>query len=195
MIKVIALCGSTRSGSFNKKVLNQAIVGVKDSGAQVTVINLRDYPLPLYDGDLEEIDGIPENAMKLKKIFLDHQALLFALPEYNSSLSGVFKNAIDWISRPIPNEIELACFAGKVCALMSASPGSLGGIRGLVHARSMLENINVMVIPKQVCVRHALDAFTPDGMIKDEKIRFSIIRLGANLVEVARKMNLNKVAA
>ncbi|MDO9180950.1 MAG: NAD(P)H-dependent oxidoreductase [Bacteriovorax sp.] len=183
MNKIIALAGSTRTESYNKKILKVGIYGAREAGAEVTVIDLRDYPMPLYDGDLEEKEGIPDNAKKLKEIFKLNHGLLLALPEYNSSFSGVFKNTIDWVSRQVAGESPLECFSGKVAALMSASPGGLGGIRGLVHARAMLENIEVIVMPEQICVGKVADILDDDGNLKDEKIKKSIEKLGVNLVD------------
>lgn len=188
-IKIIAMSGSTRSGSLNKKLLKNVIKGAEKSGAIVTVVDLRDYLLPLYDGDLEEKEGIPENVKKLKKLFLEHQGLIFSLPEYNSSISAVFKNAIDWISRPMVGETSLQCFKDKVAALLSASTGKMGGIRGLAPARSLLENINVMVIPNQVCVGMANEAFDKDDILIDEKLRAAVENVGMKLVQITQKMH------
>jgi len=186
--KILALSGSTRNDSFNKKILKHAITGAEVAGATVTNIDLRDFPLDLYDGDIEAGQGLPEKAKKLKKIFSQHDALLFALPEYNSSLSGVFKNTIDWLSRSSSSTPDLSCFSGKVCALISASPGKLGGMRGLVHARSMLESINVMVMPEQICVGDALEAIGIDG-VKDDKIRTSLEKLGLSLTRLTQRIS------
>lgn len=194
MSNILAFAGSTRSGSFNKKILSAAVRGAKNAGSTVTLINLLDFKLPLYDGDLEDAEGIPENGKKLKELFLSHQGLLLALPEYNSSMSGVFKNVIDWVSRPIENEKDpLECFKNKTAALMSASPGNFGGMRGLVHARSMLENINVLVIPNQVCVPHADVAFDEKGILKDDMTRISLEKLGFSLTNLIDKITANDV--
>lgn len=188
MNRIIAFAGSTRTGSFNKKILRTAVFGAREAGGEVTEIDLRDYPMPVYDGDLEQKYGVPENAKKLKALFKTHHALLMALPEYNSSISGVFKNTIDWISREEPGEEPLECFAGKVAALISASPGSLGGMRGLIHARSMLENIHVIVMPDQICVSKAHEAFDEDGNLKNDKIKKSIEKIGSNLVDLTLRV-------
>ncbi|MGZ3787547.1 MAG: NADPH-dependent FMN reductase [Bacteriovorax sp.] len=188
MIKILAFAGSTRTESYNKKMLKTAIFGARGAGAEVTVIDLRDYPLPIYDGDLEEKDGIPKNGKKLKELFEANHGLLLALPEYNSSLSGVFKNAIDWISRSDKGEASLHSFTGKVAGLMSASTGSLGGMRGLVHARSMFENIGVIVMPEQVCIPRAHEAFDEYGNLKNEILKKSIEKLGANLVDLTLRV-------
>src|SRR5688572_13699701 len=135
--KILAFAGSTRTDSYNKKLIKIAVAGAQAAGGDVTLLDLRDYPLPIYDGDLEAEKGLPENGRRLKDIFLAHQGLLISSPEYNSSISAVLKNAIDWVSRPAPNEPPLGCFLNKAAALMSASPGALGGLRGLVHLRSI----------------------------------------------------------
>lgn len=194
MNRILAFAGSTRTDSFNKKILKSAVYGAREAGADVTVIDLRDFPMPLYDGDLEASSGIPEYGKKLKELFNSHHALLLALPEYNSSMSGVFKNSIDWVSRSAPGEGSLECFVGKVAGLISASPGSLGGMRGLVHVRAMLENIHVLVMPEQVCVSKAEEAFDEHGNLKNEKIKKSIEKVGANLVDLTlrvRGLHLN----
>lgn len=182
MANILAFSGSTREGSFNKKILKAAVKGARDAGASVTVIDLADFALPLYDGDLEAREGLPAKALALRQLFLQNQGLLLALPEYNSSLSAVFKNAIDWVSRPTADEAEpLACFRRKVAALISASPGELGGSRGLVHARAMLENIHIHVLPKQVSVPCDEGSFNDYDELTLETTRISIERLGYQL--------------
>jgi NAD(P)H-dependent FMN reductase len=130
--KILAFAGSTREGSFNKKLVKIAAGAASAAGAQVTYVDLRDLPMPLYDGDLETEQGIPENAKKFKALLQANDGFLISAPEYNSSITGVLKNAIDWASRPAAGEAPLVCFAGKVVALMSASPGALGGLRGRI---------------------------------------------------------------
>jgi chromate reductase, NAD(P)H dehydrogenase (quinone) len=128
--RILAFAGSTRGGSFNKKLIKIAAAGASAAGAEVTLIDLRDYSMPLYDGDLEASEGLPDNAHLLRRLFFTHDGLLVACPEYNSSISGVLKNTIDWVSRPRPDEPDLACFTGKVAAIMSASPAILGACEG-----------------------------------------------------------------
>ena len=153
--KILAFAGSTRAGSFNKKLVQIAVAGARAAGAEVTYLDLRELPMPLYDGDLEAAEGLPANAQKFKELLLAHQGLLISAPEYNSGISGVLKNAIDWASRSAPAEAPLACFVNKVAALMSASPGALGGLRSLVHVRSILGNIHVLVLPDQIAIPRA----------------------------------------
>ncbi|KAF3887988.1 MULTISPECIES: NADPH-dependent FMN reductase [Nostocales] len=187
--KILAFAGSTRTDSYNKKLVKIAATGARAAGAEVTYIDLRDLPLPLFDEDLEAQEGLPANARTLKDLFISHQGLLIASPEYNSSLTAVLKNAIDWVSRPSPDEAPLAAFAGKVAAIMSASPGGLGGLRGLVHLRAILGNIKVLVLPDQVALPKAYEAFDVDGNLKDSKQQESIEKLGENVANILFKLN------
>lgn len=186
--KILAFAGSTRKGSFNKMLVRIAADAARAAGAQVTYLDLSDIPMPLYDGDLETEQGIPENAKKFKALLLAHDGLLISAPEYNSSIGGALKNAIDWASRPQPGETPLACFAGKVVTLMSASPGALGGLRGLIIVRSLLSNIRVIVLPDQVAVPKAHEAFDTNGKLKDPKQQASIEALGRELAGVLAKL-------
>ncbi len=187
--KILAFAGSARTGSFNKKLIPIAAEAAKRAGAQVTVIDLKDYPMPLYDGDLEEREGLPAVAVKLKELFIAHQGLLIASPEYNSGISPLLKNTIDWVSRQASDdEPPLACYRGKVATLMSASPGGLGGLRGLVHVRSILGNIGVLVLPDQIALPKAHEAFNADGSLKDARMAEGIQKLGAGLAEILKKL-------
>ena len=187
--KILAFAGSTRTDSFNKKLVKIAATGAMEGGADVTVIDLRDFAMPLYDGDLEQQQGLPSNAKKLKDLMLSHQGLLISAPEYNSSISGVLKNTIDWVSRPSAGEESLACFKGKVAGIMSASPGGLGGLRGLVHVRAILENISVLVIPDQIAVGKAHEVFNADGTLKDKKQEDQVKRIGSSVAKLLLKLS------
>lgn len=183
--KILAFAGSTRSGSFNKKLVALAAAGARDAGAEVTVIDLRDFPLPLFDEDLESEHGLPENAKKLKALLLAHDGLLIASPEYNSSITGVLKNSIDWASRTATDEEPaLAGFRGKIAAICSASPGGLGGLRGLVTLRSILGNIGVLVLPDQIAISSAGSAFDADGQLKDALKQSHVKALGKSLSDL-----------
>ncbi|MBD2124646.1 NADPH-dependent FMN reductase [Trichocoleus sp. FACHB-262] len=187
--KILAFAGSARQDSINKKLVKVALEGAKAAGAEVTYLDFRDLPIPLYDGDLEEAEGLPENVLKLKALMKAHQGFLIACPEYNSSITPLLKNAIDWASRSEPGELPLECFAGKVAVLMSASPGALGGLRGLVHVRSILGNIGVLVLPDQQAISIAYQAFEENGNLKDEVQQTSILQLGSKLATVTAKLN------
>ena len=186
--KILAFAGSTRIDSFNKKLVKIAATGAVESGADVTVIDLRDFAMPLYDGDLEHQQGLPSSARKLKDLMLSHQGFLISAPEYNSSISGVLKNTIDWVSRPSEGEEPLACFKGKVAGIMSASPGGLGGLRGLVHVRAILENIYVLVIPDQIAVGKAHEVFNADGTLKDKKQEDQVKKIGSDVAKLLIKL-------
>lgn len=181
-IKILAFAGSTRKESFNKKLLRIAVSGAEAAGATVTLVDLKDYPMPLYDGDLEASSGLPENAQKLKTLLEASDGLLIASPEYNGGYTGVLKNTIDWMSRPKPS-----AFQGKYAALMAASPGAFGGIRSLLHLREVLQKISVTVLADMPTVGLAGDAFDGDKL-KDEKKSASVEKVGAQLAEVLQKV-------
>lgn len=187
--KILAFAGSTRTGSFNKKLVKIAAAGAIEAGADVTIIDLRDFQMPLYDEDLEKQEGLSTSVRTLKDLMLAHQGLLISSPEYNSSVSGVLKNTIDWVSRQSEGEIPLACFKDKVVGLMSASPGGLGGLRGLVHVRAILENIGALVIPNQMAISKAHEAFNLDGTMKDEKQGERIKKIGSDVAKFLLKLN------
>ena len=186
--RILAFAGSTRRESFNKKLVAIAAQGAREAGAEVTYIDLKDFQLPLFDQDLEAEQGMPENGKKLKKLFIDHDGLLIASPEYNGSFPAVLKNAIDWVSRPAPGEPSLVAFRGKVAILMSASPGAQGGRRGLVHVRSILGDIGVIVLPDQFALAKAHEAFHADGSLKDPKQQAGIEGLGKALASFVAKL-------
>jgi len=187
--KIIAFAGSTRKDSYNKKLVRIAAEGAKEAGAEVTVISLEDYPLPLFDEDLEKSEGLPENGRILKDLFLEHNGLLFSSPEYNSSFSAVFKNTIDWLSRPVEGYPMLECFIDKVAVLMAAGPGPISGIRGLFQVRWVLGNIKVTVLPDQIVLSSAGEAFENDTTLKDAKKHDRIKGLGKKLTETINKLN------
>jgi len=194
--KILAFAGSLRKDSYNKKLIKIACKGAKDAGAEVTYIDLIDYQMPVYNEDIETKDGLPDNAKKIKELMWAHDGFLISAPEYNSSISGVLKNTIDWASRNLtPDEVYLSCFIGKVACIMSASPGNLGGLRGLVTVRSILENINTMVLPDQKSISKAFEAFTPDGNLKDPKQQEGIINLGKKLAETIAKLKSGALVA
>lgn len=189
MPKILAFAGSARKESFNKKLLQIAVSGAHEAGANVTLIDLADYPMPLFDQDLEQDTGIPENALKFKKLLIEHDALMIASPEYNSAFSPLLKNVIDWASRAeSDDEPPLAAYQGKIAAIMSASPGALGGLRGLVLLRMLLSNIGVIVLPEQQTIPQAFKAFNGDGSLIDKKKQESVISLGRKLAITVNKL-------
>ena len=188
--KILAFAGSARQASFNKQLVKIAAAGASAAGADVTYLDLRDLPLPLFDQDLADRDGLPDNALQLKALMKSHQGFLIACPEYNSSITPLLKNAIDWASRAEPGEAPLAlsCFRDKVAAIMATSPGGLGGLRGLVHVRAILESIGTLVLPDQKAIPNAYQAFDESGNLKDEKQQAAVQALGEKLITVLVKL-------
>ncbi len=184
----MAFAGSLREHSLNKRVLKTAIKGAESAGAEVTYIDLRDYPMPIYNSDDHERDGFDEKALKLQGLLTGHDGLLIASPEYNGSLPAALKNAIDWASRQSDQYERGKVFKGKVAAMMTASPGSLGGVRSLAHLRGVLTSVGVIVLPQEVAVTFAEDKFAGGGEeMTDERTRGNLEALGASLVEMLRK--------
>ncbi len=192
--RILAFAGSTRRESFNKKLVQLAATGAREAGAEATCIDLGDYRLPVFDQDEEAVSGKPDHAKTLQRLMIDHDAFLIAAPEYNSSITSVLKNTIDWVSRPDDGDAApLAAFRGKVVSLMSASPGALGGLRGLVHLRSILGNLGCIVLPDQVAVPKAHDAFNSDGTLVDPGQHKRILGLGRTLASVTSKLRSVKL--
>jgi chromate reductase len=186
--RILAFSGSLRRDSFNHKLATLAAAGAREAGADVTLIRLRDFPLPIFDEDFENDHGMPEEARRLKKLFVEHHGLLIASPEYNSGNSAALKNAIDWVSRSEKDdEPPLVGFRGKGAVIMSASPGALGGLRGLVPLRAILGNIGVTVLPDQLAIAKAHEAFDAAGSLKDDRQLASAKKLGANLAQFLKK--------
>jgi chromate reductase, NAD(P)H dehydrogenase (quinone) len=184
--RILAFAGSTRTKSHNKKLIALAAAAAEAAGAQVTLIDLRDFPMPFYDGDLEAQLGLPERARALKEMMVNHDGFLLSCPEYNASVSAVFKNAIDWVSRPQAGESSAVAFKGKWAALLSASPGNLGGLRGLLAVRQILNTLGVLVLPTQLAVARANDAFAEDGSLKDAGHQGALTAIAAELVRYLR---------
>ncbi len=187
MAKLIALSGSLRSESFNQKLVQIAAEGARAAGAEVQVIHLADFNIPLYSQDLEE-EGMPAAVNDLKHLFAQADGILLASPEYNGSITGVLKNTLDWLSRPSKDPSIGSAFDGKVAGIMAASPGGLGGIRGLAHTKDVLFNLGVMVYPKQVAVGSAFKAFDQEGNLVDEDMAQRVKGLGAAVAELAAKI-------
>ena len=184
MKKILAFSGSLRAESFNQKLVKIAAEGAREAGAEVKVISLTDFPMPLFDQDLEEAEGKPEAAKRLKALFLEHDALLIASPEYNSMITGVLKNAIDWVSRAdSEDETPLLALSGKTAAIISASPGGYGGARSLGFLRPFLENIKISVIEKEFSLAKAHEAFAEDGSLLDAGKAAEVKAIGKALAE------------
>ena len=188
MAKILAFAGSLRKNSYNKRVLNVAVEGAKNAGGNVTVIDLADYPMAIYNADDHEANGLDPNGLRFQQILKDHDGLLVASPEYNASLPGGLKNAIDWASRKSEKFEMGEVFKGKTAAIITASPGSFGGIRCLSHLRGVLSILGVNVLPSEIAVTFAADKFDGDGNdMTDEKMKHILGSLGADLVAMLKK--------
>lgn len=181
--RILAFAGSARRDSLNRKLLAVTVEAVRAAGGEVTMIDLNDLELPLYHGDREEAEGLPANAVKLIELVNGHDGLLIASPEYNSFMTPLLKNTIDWITRADDNP-----FTGKVAAVVSASPGALGGARSLQHTRHLLLHLGCHVVPAQCLLPQAHEAFAEDGNLTDARARKSVATLAGQMVELARKL-------
>ena len=188
-LKILALSGSARTGSLNKKLLAIVTDGAKMAGADILSVDLRELPMPFYDGDLEAAEGVPQNALRLRALLADHHGFLIVSPEYNGSVPALLKNALDWCSRPTGGAEGLAPFRGKVAALGSASLGPFGGVRGVGHMRGILNKMGVMVLADEVLVPAAAKAFAENGALVDPMVQTLAAGLGAALARTAARMH------
>lgn len=186
--KILVFAGSTRSASLNKKLARLAAAAARDAGADVTEIDLRDYPLPLFDADLEKRDGFPVQARRLQDLFAAQDGFLIASPEHNRFISAVLKNTVDWISRNRDGRRGLDALEGRVAGIMSASPGRLGGLRGLSSLRTFLSGIGVMVIPGELTVPRAHEAFDDQGRLLDADKAAAVADLARTVVDYCRRL-------
>jgi chromate reductase, NAD(P)H dehydrogenase (quinone) len=176
-VRLVTFCGSIRSGSLNRKLLAQAIEVLRPQ-AELDNADLRDVPLPIYDGDIEAATGVPEPARRLAERIAAADGLVLASPEYNNSIPGALKNAIDWMSRLKPHQP----FKGKPVLLLGASPGPYGAIRSQMALRQVMTALFAIPVPNQVAVPHADQAFEPDGALKDPKTRAALEKACAELL-------------
>lgn len=187
--RILVFAGSARQHSLNKRLARLAAERIDALGGQATFLDLRDYPLPLYDGDLEAAEGLPETVRTLQAILGEHQGLLLASPEYNGFITPLMKNTLDWLSRPDGDRSGLALFADKVAAVVSASPGGLGGMRSLALMRQLLGNLGVTVLPGPLALSKAGQAFNEAGGLEDEALQRRLDALCQRLVVTTAKLN------
>ena len=192
MVKILAFNGSLRADSWNYKLVCNAGRAAEKAGAKVSYLHLKDLPMPVLSEDLESAQGMPVNAGKFKQMLIAHDGFLIASPEYNGSISAALKNALDWASRKENDEPSLLAFKGKTASLLSASPGQLGGVRGLVHLRAILGNLGVFVLPQQYSMSQAFKQFDSDNNISGAKDRDKIDTCVNQLLDVCNKLYSSK---
>ncbi|AMB88106.1 FMN reductase [Pseudomonas agarici] len=187
-IKILAFSGSVRRASLNVKLLNLAVAATLEHGAQVTHIDLRKFPLPIYDGDLEAESGVPENAQTLRELLLTHDGLLIASPEYNGSVTALLKNTLDWCSRPANGVDGLAPFRGKAVGLMSASLSPFGGLRGIIDLRGIMAKLGAIVLSEDVALPTAQNAFDSQDAFVDVNVGRLVHQFTSNLIGLSTKL-------
>ena len=180
--KVLVFAGSAREGSLNKRLAKYAAQRIEALGGKATFIDLKEYPCPLFDEDIEA-QGMPENVLKLREILADHQALMIASPEYNGFITPLLKNTLDWLSRPYGDTPGLGLFAGKWAELVAASPGGLGGIRALPLGQQLLANLSLTVLPQPLSLPKAGSAFNDSGALHDDATGQKLDALCQRLVD------------
>ncbi len=187
---ILAFAGSSRKDSWNRKVLEVAVAGARDAGATVTVVNLADYPMPIYNADWHTEHGVPDAMRELRKLMMAANGVLIASPEYNASLTPLLKNTIDWLSQDIgkgKGESGNAPFEEKIGALMGASNGGFGTIRALPHVSYILSNLGVFMLPV-VAVPGVGKAFDENGVMTNERAKKMLSGLGARLAQTIVKL-------
>lgn len=181
--KILAFAGSARRESFNRRLLAVVAEGARKAGAEVRIAELSDYPMPIYHEDEEKESGFPKSVLAFREQMKWADGFLMACPEYNSSFTPLWKNTIDWASRPHQGEKPLECFRGKVVGLVAASGGYFGGYRGLQQVRYVLGNIGVVVLPDMFSLPRAHEAFAGDGSMVDAKQAEAAMAIGRNVAE------------
>jgi NAD(P)H-dependent FMN reductase len=191
MTKLLVFAGSTRAQSFNRQLAAQTAVIADEAGAQVTQLELSTLDIPLYNADLEA-KGTPADVIRLKEIMDAHPAWIICSPEYNGSYTGLLKNTLDWASSPVKGHPIWGSgskpFAGKVVGIMSASNGSLGGLRSLSHLTPLLLNLHCWVCPQQYALSRAAEAFDAEGQLKDEAAKAQVHKVVAQTLWAAQRL-------
>jgi NAD(P)H-dependent FMN reductase len=188
-LKILVIPGSLRSGSLNARLAAVAAHQLAQMGAEVARISLADFPLPIYDGDLQAKSGVPKNAINLKRMIAAHHGVLIVTPEYNSSVPALVKNTIDWVSRvQDPHEARGQVFRDRVFAIASASGGRLGGARALAALRLILSACHAQVIPNQLALPFADDAYDEMERLKHSADAEALKALARQLIDISQRM-------
>jgi NAD(P)H-dependent FMN reductase len=188
-LKILVIPGSLRTGSLNARLAAVAAHELAQSGADVTRISLADYPLPIYDGDLQAKSGVPKHAVNLKRMMSAHHGVLIVTPEYNSSVPALVKNTIDWVSRvQDTHETRGQVFRDRVFAIASASGGRLGGTRALSALRLILSACHATVIGNQLALAFADDAYDEMDRLKHSADSEALKALVRQLIDVSQRM-------
>lgn len=186
--KILVFAGSTRTGALSGKLAALAAKELALADAEVTRISLADYPLPIYNGDLEAEKGIPENAVKLARLIAAQQGVFIATPEYNNSVPPLLKNAIDWVSRNKGGKDGIP-FRNKVYGIGSTSDGMVGGARALIDCRKIVQaGLGAILIPDKIEIGRAQDAFGEDGELIPEPVSKLLKSLCRHLVQLSRQL-------
>ncbi|MER8851352.1 NAD(P)H-dependent oxidoreductase [Mesorhizobium australicum] len=189
--KILVFAGSVRSGAYSGRTADGAQKELAVQGAEVTRISLADYPLPILDEDLEQENGVPENAQRLARLIAAHDGLLIATPEYNGSIPPLLKNTIDWVSRVRRDGgRSVRPLAGKIAGLCSSSNGHFAGIRCINHLRAVLVRCQMEVVTPECSVPEGGDAFDGDGHFRDERLHKSMEHLCRTLIETSRMLSI-----
>lgn len=188
MPKILGIAGSYRKNSYNKRVLAIAVEGARAAGAEVTVVDLRDFPVPIFNADDVDENGFDPNALRLQHVMREHDGFLIASPEYNGGIPGGFKNVIDWVSRANDRYKMYEVIKDKTAALITASPSQFGGLRCMSHLRGVFTVMGVNVLPVEIAVPFVGQKFDGDGgEMTDEKTKAVLERVGATLVRILGK--------
>ena len=188
-LKILVIPGSVRSGSLNARLAAVAAHALAQEGAEVTRISLSDFPLPIYDGDLQAKSGVPKHAVNLKRMMSAHHGVLIVTPEYNSSVPALLKNAIDWVSRvQDAHETRGQVFRDRVFAIASASGNRLGGARALAALRLILSACHAQVIPNQLALPFAEEAYDEMDRLKNTADADALKALARQLIDISQRM-------
>ena len=189
--KILVFAGSARREALSKRLARAAHAALLATGAQATLIDLADYPAPVYNGDDETASGVPPGIAALLKVIIEHDGILIATPEYNGSMTPLLVNTLDWLSRinaSPAGPAGLAVLPTKPVAIISSSPGPLGGIRSLFHLRDLLGYLGMLVLPQQLAVGRANEAISPEGVLLEERQRGTLQRVAQALVDTVTKL-------